>query len=108
MPRYHCYGGPEVSVSSAIPLPRSADDPVPRPDRPRWAVWRSPADQPPWTRPALLGIAAVAALLYARNIADAGLAPFYSVAVKSMSVSWKAFFYGAFDPGATITIDKLR
>ena len=48
--------------------------------------------------PALLGIAAVAALLYARNIAEAGLAPFYSVAVKSMSVSWKAFFYGAFDP----------
>jgi hypothetical protein len=34
----------------------------------------------------LLGIAAVAALLYARNLAEAGLAPFYSVAVKSMSV----------------------
>jgi 4-amino-4-deoxy-L-arabinose transferase-like glycosyltransferase len=49
----------------------------------------------------------VAALLYARNITEAGLAPFYSVAVKSMSVSWKALFYGAFDPGATITIDKL-
>ena len=49
----------------------------------------------------------MAALLYARNLAGAGLAPFYSVAVKSMSVSWKAFFYGAFDPKATITIDKL-
>ena len=36
-----------------------------------------------------------------------GYAPFYSVAVKSMSESWKAFFYGAFDPRATITIDKL-
>jgi 4-amino-4-deoxy-L-arabinose transferase-like glycosyltransferase len=96
-----------VSLSSAIPLPRSADDPAPEPDRPRWALWRSPAGQPLWARPALLGIAAVAALLYARNIAGAGLAPFYSVAVKSMSVSWKAFFYGAFDPGATITIDKL-
>jgi 4-amino-4-deoxy-L-arabinose transferase-like glycosyltransferase len=96
-----------VSLSSALPLPLSADDPAPRPARPRWAFWRSPAGQPPWARPALLGIAAVAALLYARNIAEAGLAPFYSVAVKSMSVSWKAFFYGAFDPGATITIDKL-
>jgi len=95
-----------VSLSSALPLPLSADEPAPRP-RPRWAIWRSPADQPAWARPALLGIAAVAALLYARNIAQAGLAPFYSVAVKSMSVSWKAFFYGAFDPGATITIDKL-
>jgi 4-amino-4-deoxy-L-arabinose transferase-like glycosyltransferase len=93
-------------LSSALPLPLSADDPAPGP-RPRWAIWRSPADQPSWARPVLLGIAAVAALLYARNIAQAGLAPFYSVAVKSMSVSWKAFFYGAFDPGATITIDKL-
>ena len=73
----------------------------------RWEFWRSPDGQPPWARSALLGIAAVAALLYARNLADAGLAPFYSVAVKSMSVSWKAFFYGAFDPKATITIDKL-
>ncbi|MBO0822064.1 MAG: glycosyltransferase family 39 protein, partial [Nocardiopsaceae bacterium] len=70
-------------------------------------MWRSPADQPPWARPALLAIAAGAAALFAWNIADAGLAPFYSVAVKSMSESWKAFFYGAFDPQATITIDKL-
>jgi 4-amino-4-deoxy-L-arabinose transferase-like glycosyltransferase len=75
--------------------------------RRRWEVWRSPTDQPPWARPLLLVIGAVAALLFAWNIADAGLAPFYSVAVKSMSESWKAFFYGAFDPRATITIDKL-
>jgi 4-amino-4-deoxy-L-arabinose transferase-like glycosyltransferase len=46
-------------------------------------------------------------VLYAWNITRAGYAPFYSVAVKSMSESWKAFFYGAFDPKATITIDKL-
>lgn len=95
-----------MSLSSALPLPLSADEPAPRP-RARWEFWRSPADQPRWARPVLLGIAAVAALMYARNIAQAGLAPFYSVAVKSTSVSWKAFFYGAFDPGATITIDKL-
>lgn len=75
--------------------------------RGRWEVWRSPSDQPPWTRPLLLIIAAVAAALFAWNIASAGLSPFYSVAVKSMSESWKAFFYGAFDPKATITIDKL-
>src|SRR5512135_3028356 len=95
-----------MSLSSALPLPLSADEPAPRP-RGRWEFWRSPEGQPRWSRPVLLGIAAVAALLYARNIAQAGLAPFYSVAVKSMSVSWKAFFYGAFDPGAPITIDKL-
>ena len=96
-----------MSLSSALPLPLSADNPAPGPDRPRWAFWRSPAGQPRWARPALLGIAALAGVLYARNIAETGLAPFYSVAVKSMSVSWRAFFYGAFDPGATITIDKL-
>ncbi|HME66100.1 MAG TPA: glycosyltransferase family 39 protein [Streptosporangiaceae bacterium] len=97
-----------MSLPSALPLPLSAGtDAAPDPDRPWWQFWRSPAGQPPWTRPALLGIAAIAALLYARNITQAGLAPFYSIAVKSMSVSWKAFFYGAFDPKATITIDKL-
>ena len=57
--------------------------------------------------PTLLGIAAFAAFLYSWHLADAGLAPFYSTAVKSMSESWKAFFYGAFDPAATVTIDKL-
>jgi 4-amino-4-deoxy-L-arabinose transferase-like glycosyltransferase len=70
-------------------------------------VWRSPAGQPGWARPALLAIAALAAVLYTWNIASVDLAPYYSVAVKSMSHSWKAFFYGAFDPAATITIDKL-
>ncbi len=55
----------------------------------------------------LLGIAALAAALYAWNIRSSGYAFFYSTAVKSMSVSWKAFFYGALDPGATITLDKL-
>jgi 4-amino-4-deoxy-L-arabinose transferase-like glycosyltransferase len=93
-----------MSLPSALPL---GGDGAPGPRRPRWAFWRSPEGQPPWARPALLGIAAAAALLYARNITEAGLSPFYSVAVKSMSVSWKAFFYGAFDPKATITIDKL-
>ncbi|CAL9632361.1 hypothetical protein SUDANB176_06116 [Streptomyces sp. enrichment culture] len=69
--------------------------------------WRSPADQPPWARPALLGIAALAAALYSWNIHQSGYAYYYAVAVKSMSVSWEAFFYGALDPGATITLDKL-
>jgi 4-amino-4-deoxy-L-arabinose transferase-like glycosyltransferase len=98
-----------VAMIRADPLDPSAyaDRPVPGRSRPRWQVWRSPGGQPPWARPALLAIAAVAALLYAWNIRQAGLAPFYSVAVKSMSVSWKAFIFGAFDPKATITIDKL-
>ena len=94
----------------ADPLgPPADEDQLPASARPRrrWEVWRSPDDQPAWARPALLGVAAVAAVLYAWNITRAGYAPFYSVAVKSMSESWKALFYGAFDPQATVTIDKL-
>jgi len=89
-------------LSPSAPSPSTADR-----TRPRWQVWRSPADQPAWSRPVLLVIALAAAFLFGWNIRAAGLSPFYSVAVKSMSESWKAFFYGAFDPKATITIDKL-
>jgi len=99
-----------VSITLADPLdpsaPENQSNSQRRPRR-RWELWRSPDGQPGWARPALLVIAAVAAALYAWNITQAGLAPFYSVAVKSMSVSWKAFFYGALDPKATVTIDKL-
>jgi 4-amino-4-deoxy-L-arabinose transferase-like glycosyltransferase len=98
-----------MAMTLADPLDPSAYQHHPEPGRPRtrWQLWRSPDDQPPWARPVLLGIAAAGALLFAWNITRAGLAPFYSVAVKSMSVSWKAFIFGAFDPKATITIDKL-
>jgi 4-amino-4-deoxy-L-arabinose transferase-like glycosyltransferase len=97
-----------VPTALADPLSPSAfGGPAHARRRRRWEVWRSPDGQPSWARPALLGVAAVAAFLYAWNITQAGLAPFYSVAVKSMSESWKAFFYGAFDPQATVTIDKL-
>jgi 4-amino-4-deoxy-L-arabinose transferase-like glycosyltransferase len=49
----------------------------------------------------------VAALLYAWNIGQAGYAPLYSEAVRAMSESWKAFFYGAANVHATMTLDKL-
>ncbi|TXS49784.1 mannosyl transferase [Streptomyces sp. or43] len=70
-------------------------------------MWKSPTDQARWARPALLGIAALAALLYSWNITTSGYAPFYAVAARSMSESWRAFFFGALDPGATLTLDKL-
>jgi 4-amino-4-deoxy-L-arabinose transferase-like glycosyltransferase len=56
---------------------------------------------------ALFAIAALAAALYAWNIASSGYPPFYSMAVKSMSESWKALVYGAVDPQASLTMDKL-
>jgi 4-amino-4-deoxy-L-arabinose transferase-like glycosyltransferase len=88
-------------------LPSSSHDPAPARRTIRWAVWRSPDDQPRWARPVLLGIALLALVLYAWNLRRADYAPLYADAVRSMSGSWKAFLFGAVDPQATYTLDKL-
>ncbi len=69
--------------------------------------WRSPADQPAWARPALLAVAALAALAYGWGMAGASVESFYGAAARSMSESWHDFIFGAFDPAGTITVDKL-
>jgi 4-amino-4-deoxy-L-arabinose transferase-like glycosyltransferase len=69
--------------------------------------WRSPPDQPAWARPALLAVAGAAAVLYAWNLGDARPDMFYSNAVRSMTESWRAFWFGAADPAGSITIDKV-
>jgi 4-amino-4-deoxy-L-arabinose transferase-like glycosyltransferase len=78
---------------------------------PRWrrllTPWRSPADQPAWARPALLAIAALAAVAYGWGMAGASVEPFYGAAARSMSESWHDFIFGAFDPAGTVTVDKL-
>lgn len=95
---------PRTRTAPAMPEPDPAGR---RPPVHRLRFWRSPSDQPAWARPALLGIATLATVLYAVNLARSGYAMYYAVAVKSMSVSWPAFWTGAFDPAASITIDKL-
>ncbi|MFE5588604.1 ArnT family glycosyltransferase, partial [Kitasatospora sp. NPDC056531] len=77
------------------------------PPRGRRAPWTSPDGQPGYARPVLLGIAAVAAVLYAWNINHSQYHSFYADAVRSMTESWKAFVFGSFDPAGTITLDKL-
>jgi 4-amino-4-deoxy-L-arabinose transferase-like glycosyltransferase len=69
--------------------------------------WRSPPDQPSWARPVLLAISAVAALAYAWGMNGAALEVFYGAAARSMSMSWHNFFFGAFDPRGTVSVDKL-
>lgn len=101
-----------MAFPQVVPHPEAEDqqpssgttDGIPRRRR---TFWRSPDDQPPWARPALLAVAAVCGLLFAWNLAHAGYAPLYSVVAKSMSMSWKAFLYGTVDPGATASVDKL-
>ncbi|MEV7603418.1 glycosyltransferase family 39 protein [Kitasatospora sp. NPDC089797] len=87
-------------------LTTPTESPAPRP-RGRRAPWTSPEGQPGYARPVLLGIAAVAAVLYAWNIDRSQYHTFYADAVRSMTESWKAFLFGSFDPAGTITLDKL-
>jgi 4-amino-4-deoxy-L-arabinose transferase-like glycosyltransferase len=64
---------------------------------------------PVWLRRlALIAIAAVAGLLYAWAIDRGTLEEYYyGAAVRSMSMSWHDFIFGAFDPAGTVTLDKL-
>jgi 4-amino-4-deoxy-L-arabinose transferase-like glycosyltransferase len=90
-------------------IPEAA--PAPAAEAPRWrrflTPWRSPPDQPAWARPALLAIAALAAVAYAWGMAGASVESFYGAAARSMSESWHDFIFGAFDPAGTVTVDKL-
>ena len=94
-----------------LQAPAAADDAppsgLPATREGRWRFWRSPPDQPGWARPLLLVVAALAALSYAWGMDNATLETFYGAAVRSMSQSWRNFFFGAFDPWGTVTIDKL-
>jgi 4-amino-4-deoxy-L-arabinose transferase-like glycosyltransferase len=76
--------------------------------RRRLLFWRSPADQPGWARPALLIIAAAAAWSYSWRAASAvNIEIYYAAAVRSMSMNFRNFVFGAFDPDGTVTTDKL-
>jgi 4-amino-4-deoxy-L-arabinose transferase-like glycosyltransferase len=52
-------------------------------------------------------IAAVAGLAYGWGMNGAALEDFYGAAARSMSSSWHDFFFGAFDPAGTVSVDKL-
>jgi 4-amino-4-deoxy-L-arabinose transferase-like glycosyltransferase len=70
-------------------------------------LWRGPATDPAWARPALLGLLAVTAVLYLWGLGASGWAnSYYSAAAQAASKSWKAFFFGSTDASSFITIDK--
>ena len=55
----------------------------------------------------LVGVVALSFALNAWSLSVAGYGnTFYAAAVRSMTLSWKNFFFGAFDPGGFITVDK--
>jgi 4-amino-4-deoxy-L-arabinose transferase-like glycosyltransferase len=59
-----------------------------------------------YERPVLACIAALAVLLFFWGVNDSLYHPFYASAVRSMTDNPVAFFYGSFDPGNSITLDK--
>jgi len=59
---------------------------------------------PEWTAIAL--ITAGAAVLRLIHIGQVPPDPFYDAAVRSMELSWHNFFFGAFEPGGSVSIDK--
>src|SRR3954452_24503487 len=51
-------------------------------------------------------ITGVGAALRLWSFDQVGANPFYDAAVRSMSLSWHNFFFGAIDPGAQVAVDK--
>lgn len=67
----------------------------------------APSARPAYEVPVLLCTAALAAVLYSWGIGHSVFHTFYAGAVRSMTDNPVAFFFGSFDPGNSITLDKL-
>jgi 4-amino-4-deoxy-L-arabinose transferase-like glycosyltransferase len=65
---------------------------------------RTRAGRIQWAIVALITL--VAAVLRLTQIGKVPPDPFYDAAVRSMTLSWHNFFFGAFEPGASVSIDK--
>ena len=65
---------------------------------------RSPTRPYQWAILALLTLAAAALRL--THVGKVAPDPFYDAAVRSMGLSWHNFYFGAFEPGASVSIDK--
>src|SRR4051812_43666956 len=69
----------------------------------RPAVWT----RPNWVRVSLAGVLALAAALCLWDLTISGYSnEYYAAAARAGSESWKAWFFGAIDPGSFITVDK--
>ena len=80
-------------------------EPQPRSGRRRRGVrWPRLRWNPQWL--ALAAVLAVAAALRLIDLGAVAVDPFYDAAVRSMSLSWHNFFFGAFEPAGTVSIDK--
>jgi 4-amino-4-deoxy-L-arabinose transferase-like glycosyltransferase len=101
---------PESSSGSASATPTAAA-PEPIATEPATAS-RMPATRPgpgrapAWAWAAVALITLGAAVLRLVHIGKVEPDPFYDAAVRSMGLSWHNFFFGAFEPGGSVSIDK--
>ncbi|MCW3048535.1 MAG: phospholipid carrier-dependent glycosyltransferase, partial [Solirubrobacterales bacterium] len=54
----------------------------------------------------VVAITVLGAVLRLWAFGRVGANPYYDAAVRSMSMSWHNFFFGAFEPGAQVSVDK--
>ncbi len=59
-----------------------------------------------WEWAALAAIVLGAGALRMIGLGKVAVDPFYDAAVRSMAMSWHNFFFGAFEPGGSVSIDK--
>jgi 4-amino-4-deoxy-L-arabinose transferase-like glycosyltransferase len=90
---------------------RAPESPPPPTDRAPAATgvsrWWLREGRPAWSVPVRGGLFVGTLVLYAWNLSGVGMSnTFYAAAVKSGTVSWKAFLFGSLDPGSFITVDK--
>ncbi|MDX6688455.1 MAG: hypothetical protein QOF86_4583, partial [Baekduia sp.] len=55
----------------------------------------------------VIAITLLGAALRLASFGRVGPNPFYDAAVRSMTLSWHNLFYGAFEPGGQVSIDKI-
>ena len=68
---------------------------------------REPEPRSSGSRSAVLGATVLAAVLYGWGLSRGTTDYYFSAAVRSMTLNWHNFFFGAFDPPGSITTDKL-
>jgi 4-amino-4-deoxy-L-arabinose transferase-like glycosyltransferase len=72
----------------------------------RPAEGRQRRQRPRWEWAAVALVVAGAAALRLIDLGAVGVDPFYDAAVRSMGMSWHNLFFGAFEPGGSVSIDK--
>ena len=97
---------PEPPEPSTLPIPSESSGPS-VPSTSGGSHWWIREGRPAWSVPARATIFVSTLVLYTWNLSSVGMSnTFYAAAVKSGTVSWKAFFFGSLDPGNFITVDK--